>query len=68
MPHDEVEADELAASYLDGTYHRPAFSTAALCGVRRSVTLGKARANGKCARQAVGAKRLGANPNDPIAD
>jgi hypothetical protein len=39
MPHDEVEADQLAPSHLDGTHHRAAFSTVALCRVRRSVAL-----------------------------
>ena len=42
MPHDATEADQLAPSHLDGTYHRTAFSTAALCGVRRSASLGQA--------------------------
>ena len=35
MPHDEAEADQLAASHLDGPHHRAAVCTAPLCGVRQ---------------------------------
>ena len=58
MPHDEVEADQLASPHLDGTYHRAAFSTAALCEVRRASSIGKAVANGGHAGQAVGEQRM----------
>ena len=37
IPHDEVEADQLASSHLVGPYHRATVGTAPLCGVRRSV-------------------------------
>ena len=50
MPHDEVEADKLASPHLDGPYHRSTVGAAPLCGVRRSVALGQAVANGGRAR------------------
>ena len=37
MPHDEVEADQLAPSHLDGSHHRTTIRAAALCGVRWAV-------------------------------
>ena len=46
MPHDEAKTDQLAPSHLDGPHHRAALSPAALCGVRRSIALRQAVANG----------------------
>ena len=50
MPHDEVEADKLASPHLDGPYHQSTVGAAPLCGVRKSVALDQAVANGGCAR------------------
>ena len=49
MSHDEVEADQLAPSHLDGTYHRAAISTAPLCEVRWSASIGQAVASRRSA-------------------
>ena len=37
MSHDEAEADQLAASHLDGPHHRATIRAVALCGLRRIV-------------------------------
>jgi hypothetical protein len=46
MPCDPAEADQLAPSHLDGPDHRTTLSTATLRGVRWSVALSQAVANG----------------------
>ena len=58
MSGDEVEADELAPSRLDGTYYRATIRKAPVCGVRRSGSVGQAVAIGRRDRQAVGAERM----------
>ena len=36
----QIEANQLASAYFDGSDHRAAFSAATLCGVRWSASLG----------------------------
>ena len=58
MPHDEVEADQLASSHLTGTHHRAIVRAAALRGVWRSVAFSQAVAIGRRYWQAAGAQRV----------
>ena len=52
MPHDEVEADQLASAHLSGADHRTTIRAASMRRLRRSIALGKAVANGRRVRQA----------------
>ena len=58
MPHDEVEADQLAPSHLDGTQYRATIGVSPLRGVRQHASLGQAVAIGRRAGEAFGAARL----------
>jgi hypothetical protein len=52
MPHDEDKADQLAPSYLNGTYHSATVGATAMRGVRRARALRQAVAIGRRAWQA----------------
>ena len=58
MPHDEVEADQLASPHLTGTHHRAIVRAAALRGVWRSVAFSQAVAIGRRYWQAARAQRV----------
>ena len=58
LPRDEVEADELAPSHLDGADPRATIRAAPLCRLRWSIALGQAVANGRRVREAARAERV----------
>src|SRR5262245_11927316 len=58
MPHDQVEADQLASSHVAGPNNRAAFSSPSLRRVWWSVALGQAVATGGRAWEAAWAARI----------